>query len=246
VAVGLLSGRHLLDQRVRWRAGDSLHLDPPFPLRRIARKHMQQLHLSKPRIDRRGPCDAAAEVPLDGIGCQHSMTAARGCHVPWICDGETSERPKRLSREKLFSRQIGLWLLRAHFISGLLNNLVERTLAGRDTIRNCREHEAEPSPCLVVVPWDGEGGFTSLQKTERVDRSGQLGRVWHAYQRPIDVMFTWSERGSSDIPIPTSLASESRNAHAPTAAVHHLRAAFCQLISSGNAGMTLIQSLQFQ
>jgi hypothetical protein len=84
VAVALLSDRHLLDQRVWWRAGQSLHLDPLFPLRRIARKHMQQLHLSKPRIDGRGPCDAAAEVPLDGIGCQHSMTDARGCHVPWI------------------------------------------------------------------------------------------------------------------------------------------------------------------
>jgi hypothetical protein len=152
-----------------------LHLDPPFPLRRIARKHMQQLHLSKPRIDRRGPCDAAAEVPLDGIGCQHSMTDARGCHVPWICNGETSTSPKRLSREKLVRRKIGRWLLRAHFTSGLLNNLVERTLAGRDTIRNCREKEAEPSPCLAVVPQYGECGFTSLQKMERVDRSVQLG-----------------------------------------------------------------------
>jgi hypothetical protein len=164
VAVALLSDRHLLDQRVWWRAGQSLHLDPLFPLRRIARKHMQQLHLSKPRIDGRGPCDAAAEVPLDGIGCHHSMTDARGCHVPWICNGETSTSPKRLSREKLVRRKIGRWLLRAHFTSGLLNNLVERTLAGRDTIRNCREKEAEPSPCLAVVPQYGECGFTSLQR----------------------------------------------------------------------------------
>jgi hypothetical protein len=69
-----------------------------------------------------------------------------------------------------------------------------------------------------------------------------IGRLWHADQRPIDVMFTWSE-GESPGAL-TYLCTYPD--YAPNAAVHHLRASFRQFISSGNTGMTLIQSLQFQ
>jgi hypothetical protein len=143
--------------------------------------------------------------------------------------------------------RIGRCMLRAHFLSGLLNELLSApwpvATPSEIVVRMRRNRLHVGLSFLSTYLW--WRGFTVAARMERVDSNVQWkGCGILRNGRPTSC--SRGRRGSSDISQPRSLFRDLQVLMRPTPLDIVLRAAFHQLTSIDHPGSTLTQSLQFQ